>query len=101
MTTRYSDILPTLTIVGIVYLCVSNFKLRNLIKQYNMATYTDLQTATGALKDASTALQTAITTFQASHADDITATQADAIVADINTATEALVAATASLTPTS
>lgn len=64
-----------------------------------MATFIDLQTATAALKAATTALTTAITTLPSGGSGAITSAQADSIVSDIQAATGAITAATQLLTP--
>ena len=104
MTTQETILLSALGICALAYIMYTEYrhhKLLNLFKQsHNMATFTDLQTASQALTTAASALQTSVSTYVAAHASDITAAQADTIVADINTATQALTAATASLAPT-
>lgn len=63
-----------------------------------MATFTDLQTSSAALATAATNLETAIATFKATQADNITPAQADTIKTDIDAAVTSLNNAAATLT---
>lgn len=87
-----------LAIIVVVHQVYLHSKLLHLFKKsHTMATYTDLQTASQALSQAAADFTEAIIVYQAAHANDITAAQADTIVQDITAATQALTAATQSL----
>lgn len=72
--------------------------LTNIKLLKTMATFTDLQTSSAALATAATNLETAIATFKATQADNITPAQADTIKTDIDAAVTSLNNAAATLT---
>lgn len=92
-------ILGALLLVSIVQHIRVHIQLRHLHKQYNMAAFSDIETALTDLSTAASSVQTAVTALVSSSAGSITPAQGDTIVAGIQAATTALNSITASITP--